>query len=132
MSFVEAAILYTRTGAIQIYYPLLINQDAAIEGVDFIASVVLTIATNSAIGIWFGSNAATVTLTGTTQGCVNGLGNSVFGQFAYCNTPEFFRSCTSGHSFGLTQNPTSRHCGQGNWTNMSCDQRLQNSGHGSE
>jgi hypothetical protein len=100
-SFVEAAILDTTTGAIQIYHPLLINQDSAVEGVDFIAPVVPTIAANSVVGIWFGSNAATVTLTGTTQGCVNGLGNSVFGQFAYCNTPEFFAAAQTAISSGL-------------------------------
>lgn len=74
-SFVEAAILDPATGVIQIYNPLVINQDAAVEGVDFIAPVVPTLPANAVVGIWFGSNAATITLTGTTEGCVNGLGN---------------------------------------------------------
>lgn len=89
-TFVEAAILDPATGAIQIYHPLVINQDSNVAGVDFITPVVPTLPANAVVGIWFGSNALTVNLLGTTQGCVNGLGGSVFGQFAYCNGPEFF------------------------------------------
>ena len=46
----------------------------------YVPPVVPTLPDNAVVGIWFGSNAASVTLTGNTGGCVNGLGNSIFGQ----------------------------------------------------
>jgi len=53
-SFVEATILDTATGAVQVYNPLIINQDNAIPGVDFITPVVPNITATSVVGIWFG------------------------------------------------------------------------------
>ncbi|MCH0556913.1 hypothetical protein [Streptomyces sp. MUM 16J] len=50
------------------------------------------------MGIWFGFNSANLTLRASghrslRQGkCVNGVPGSVFGQFAYCNAPAFFRA----------------------------------------
>jgi hypothetical protein len=104
-SFVEAAILDTDTGAMQIYNPLVINQDQDVEGQDFIAPVVPTLPANNVVGIWFGSNANTITLTGSTNGCVNGLPGSVFGQFAYCNTPAFFTAAQTAIAAGLLNVP---------------------------
>ena len=72
---------------------------------DFIAPVVPTLPTNNVVGIWFGSNANTIQLVGTTQGCVNGLGGSVFGQFAYCNTPAFFTAAEAAVAAGLLKIP---------------------------
>ncbi|KAF4633926.1 hypothetical protein G7Y89_g4186 [Cudoniella acicularis] len=103
--FVDAAILDPATGDIQIYNPLVINQDQAVKGKDFIAPVVPTLPENAVVGIWFGSNAVTLTLTGDTVTCVNGDGNSVFGQFAYCNTPAFFEAATKVVSAGLLKVP---------------------------
>jgi hypothetical protein len=74
-------------------------------GKGFIAPVVPTLPANAVVGIWFGSNAQTVTLTGTTQGCVNGLGGSIFGQFAYCNAPAFFAAAQTAIAAGLLTVP---------------------------
>jgi hypothetical protein len=104
-SFVEAAIIDTDTGAITIYNPLIINQDNVVVGVDFITPVVPTLPANNVVGIWFGSNANTITLAGSTNGCVNGLGGSVFGQFAYCNTPAFFAAAQTAIAAGLLTVP---------------------------
>ncbi len=104
--FVEAAILDPATGDISIYNPLVINQDQNRAGVDFIRPVVPTLPDNAVVGIWFGSNAMTLTLTGSTDTCVNGDGNSVFGQFAYCNTPAFFTAAEAAVSAGLLNVPT--------------------------
>lgn len=104
-TFVEAAILDPATGAIQIYHPLVINQDNNKVGVDFIAPITPTLPANAVVGIWFGSNAQTVQLVGTTQGCVNGLGNSLFGQFAYCNGPAFFTAAQAAVAAGLLTIP---------------------------
>jgi hypothetical protein len=73
--------------------------------VDFIAPVVPTLPANAVVGIWFGSNANTITLTGSTNGCVNGLGGSVFGQFAYCNGPEWFTAAQTAIAAGLLKVP---------------------------
>ncbi|KAE9364410.1 hypothetical protein N431DRAFT_355180 [Stipitochalara longipes BDJ] len=103
--FVEAAILDPATGAIQIYNPLIINQNSSRAGVDFITPVVPTLPDNAVVGIFFGSNAVTLTLTGDTATCVNGDANGVFGQFAYCNTPAFFTAAFSAVSSGLLKIP---------------------------
>ena len=103
-SFVEAAILDPATGAISIYSPLVINNGMQV-GNGFIAPVVPTLPANAVVGIWFGSNAQTVTLTGSTTGCVNGLGGSIFGQFAYCNAPAFFTAAQTAISAGLLTVP---------------------------
>ncbi|KAE9381529.1 hypothetical protein N431DRAFT_539165 [Stipitochalara longipes BDJ] len=103
-SFVEAAILDPATGAISIYNPLVINNGMQ-EGTGFITPVVPTLPANAVVGIWFGSNALTITLTGTTQGCVNGDGGSIFGQFAYCNGPEFFAAAQTAIAAGLLTVP---------------------------
>lgn len=103
-SFVEAAILDPATGAISIYNPLVINNGMQ-EGSGFITPVVPTLPANAVVGIWFGSNALTITLTGTTQGCVNGDGGSIFGQFAYCNGPEFFAAAQTAIAAGLLKVP---------------------------
>jgi hypothetical protein len=103
--FVEASILDPATGAITVYNPLVINQDQAVAGVDFITPVVPTLPANAVVGIWFGSNALTLTLAGSTNGCVNGDGNSIFGQFAYCNAPEFFTAAETAVAAGLLKIP---------------------------
>jgi hypothetical protein len=46
----------------------------------YVPPIVPTLPNNAVVGIWFGSNAVSVTLTGSTGGCVNGLGDSLFGQ----------------------------------------------------
>ncbi|KAF8866483.1 hypothetical protein BDZ45DRAFT_273833 [Acephala macrosclerotiorum] len=104
-SFVEATILDPATGALQVYNPLVINANAAVAGTDFITPVVPTLPANAVVGIWFGTNAVTLTLTGATTGCVNGLSNSIFGQFAYCNGPEFFTAAQTAVSAGLLTIP---------------------------
>lgn len=102
-SFVEAAIIDTATGAVQIYHPLVINQNMV--QADFIAPVLPTLPANSVVGLWFGSNAATVTLKGTIQTCVNGDGKSIFGQFAYCNAPAFFTAAQTAVAAGQLKVP---------------------------
>lgn len=77
--FVEAAIYNPSTNQISVYHPLVVNQ-GAVAGRDFIKPIAATVPQGATVGIWFGTNAATVTLAGNTNGCVNGLSNSVFGQ----------------------------------------------------
>jgi len=90
--FVEATVLDPATGALGVYHPLVIDQGTT----PVMAPVVPTLPAGAVVGIWFGSNGETLTLkgaTGTTlrdAKCVNGLGQSLFGQYAYCNAVPFF------------------------------------------
>ncbi|KAG6369165.1 hypothetical protein JVT61DRAFT_1393 [Boletus reticuloceps] len=84
--------------------PTMAQRQAASTGF-YIPPIVPTIPNNAVVGLWFGSNAASVTLTGSTDGCVNGLGNSVFGQFAFCNGQAWFNAAKAAVSQGLVKIP---------------------------
>ena len=92
-AFVQGAVIDPATGQISIYNPLVIDQGTQ----PAVAPVVPKLPTNGIVALWFGSNGNTLTLRGThgslRQGnCVNGANGSIFGQFAYCNAPAFFRA----------------------------------------
>jgi hypothetical protein len=88
-AFAQGAVLDPMTGKISIYNPLVINRGTQPAA----APVVPTLPANAVVALWFGSNGMTLRLRGGFGGnCVNGLGNSVFGQFSYCNAPQFFRA----------------------------------------
>ncbi|MFK0104237.1 hypothetical protein [Streptomyces sp. NPDC091217] len=96
-AFVEAAIV-TPNGKLTIYNPLVIDKGTRPAARPAKASV----PRGSTVGIWFGFNNANLTLrtSGRTNGlaqgkCVNGLPGSIFGQFAYCNAPAFFRAANA-------------------------------------
>ena len=82
------------------YHPLVVNQGSQ-PGRDFIPPVIPFVPRDAVVALWFGTNADTLTLSGATQTCVNGLGNSIFGQFAYCNAPYFFSEAFNAVSRGL-------------------------------
>jgi hypothetical protein len=90
-AFVQGAVIDRATGAISIYNPLVIDdgtQPAA-------APVVPTLPARNVVAVWFGFNGNNLTLKSNNgslqQGrCVNGVNNSIFGQFAYCNASRFF------------------------------------------
>lgn len=98
-SFVEAAIFDPAANAISIYHPLVVNQ-GDVAGKNFIAPVTPTVPAGATVGIWFGSNGLTLTLTGSGAGqCVNGFGGSIFGQFAHCNGDVFMQVSLFLHIF---------------------------------
>ncbi|KAI6017123.1 hypothetical protein EDC04DRAFT_482180 [Pisolithus marmoratus] len=115
--FVEANIFDPATGNIQIYNPLVINAGMTSTGNNtkhsssgggagfFIPPVTPTVPNGAVIALWFGSNANTLTLTGDTNTCVNGLGTSVFGQVAYCNAPAWFTAVNGAVASGLVRVP---------------------------
>ncbi|WP_063774267.1 hypothetical protein [Streptacidiphilus rugosus] len=93
-AFVEAAIV-APGGQVTLYDPLVIDQGTQAAA----APTPATVPAGSTVGIWFGFNGTNLTLTNTggtnslAQGrCVNGLRGSIFGQFADCNAPAFFRN----------------------------------------
>ncbi|MEU7057560.1 hypothetical protein [Streptomyces sp. NPDC046197] len=96
-AFVEAAIV-TPNGKLTLYNPLVIDKGTKPAAPTARPSV----PRGSTVGIWFGFNNAELTLRasgrrdGPARGqCVNGLPGSVFGQFAYCNAPAFFRAANA-------------------------------------
>jgi hypothetical protein len=90
-NFVEAAIFDPGTNSISIYHPLVVDE-GDVEGTGFITPVTPTVPDGATVGIWFGSNAVTLTLTGSGAGqCVNGFDGSIFGQFAHCNGDVFMQ-----------------------------------------
>lgn len=115
--FVEANIFDPATGNIQIYSPLVINAGMTSVGNNtkrstssggagsFITPITPTIPNGAVVALWFGSNANTLTLTGDTNTCVDGLGNSVFGQVAYCNAPAWFTAVNGAVANGLVKVP---------------------------
>jgi hypothetical protein len=106
-AFVQAAII-SPAGAVTLYDPLVIDQ-----GTKALAPpAAVTVPRGSSVGIWFGFNGTNLTLqpaarsTSLRQGnCVNGLRNSIFGQFASCNGVRFFAAATNAVRAGHLQVP---------------------------
>ncbi len=93
-AFVQAAVLDPATGQISVYNPLVIDRGKHAAA----TPVVPKLPANAVVGIWFGSNANGLRLSGARfdtlarANCVNGLGSSVFGQVAFCNATAFFHT----------------------------------------
>jgi hypothetical protein len=100
-AFVQAAIIDPATGKVSIYDPLVVDkgrQPAA-------DTTVPQLPQGAIVGIWFGYNGDQLTLKGQDNSlqdgnCVNGLNKSVFGQFAYCNAPAFFKAANQAIQSG--------------------------------
>jgi len=91
-AFVQAAVIDPATGKIAVYDPLVVDKDTQ----SAMPSVVPALPRGGVIGIWFGFNGNNLTLQGAQHSlhdgkCVNGLNGSIFGQFAFCNAPAFFK-----------------------------------------
>jgi hypothetical protein len=105
-SFVQGAVIDPATGQLSIYNPLVIDQGTK----PAIMPVVPQLPANAVVALWFGSNANTLTLQDTNgslmQGnCVNGIENSIFGQFSYCNAPAFFQAANAAIKAGMLKVP---------------------------
>ena|ERR1700761_2396636 len=90
-SFVECAI-YDNAGNLQLYAPLVVDQGDK-PGADFVPPVKPTVANGATVACWFGTNGASLTLSGATGGCTNGVDGAIFGQFATCGGENFFTVC---------------------------------------
>ena len=105
-AFVQGAVINPATGQISIYNPLVIDQGTK----PVAAPVVAQLPANGVVALWFGFNGNNLTLQDTNgslkQGrCVNGANGSIFGQFAYCNAPAFFRVANKAMQAGLLNAP---------------------------
>jgi hypothetical protein len=105
-AFVEADIINPRNGRIRVYNPLVIT-----EGTQPAAAPVRPVlARGAVVAIMFGFNGDNLLLTGTgnslRQGrCVNGAGQSLFTQVAYCNSPAFYRAASRDIARGVLNIP---------------------------
>jgi hypothetical protein len=100
-AFVEATILDPATGTLSVYRPLVINRGTTPAA----PPVVPKLAPGSVVGVWFGFQGYVLTLRGATDGCVNGLPGSPFGQFAYCGAAEFFTAANNAIRAGKLKVP---------------------------
>ena len=105
-AFVEADIINPRNGHIRVYNPLVIT-----EGTQPAAAPVRPVLPRGGVvAIMFGFNGDNLLLTGTgdslRQGkCVNGAGQSLFTQVAYCNSPAFYRAANRDIARGVLNIP---------------------------
>jgi hypothetical protein len=96
-AFVEAAIIDPQTGDVSIYHPVVVDEGTAPAA----APVPVRLPQGAVVGVWFGFNGDTLTLGGPgARSCVNGLPDSPFGQFAYCNAPAFFSAANTAIAAG--------------------------------
>jgi hypothetical protein len=120
-AFVQADIIDTATGQITSYAPLVIDQGTQ----PAVVPTAPTLPAKAVVGLWFGFNATTLTLQnnaktrghgrraainmamrgGANGNCVNGSAGSPFGQFAYCNAPNFFRAANAAIQAGTLKIP---------------------------
>jgi hypothetical protein len=107
-AFVQGAWFDPTTNNIFGYNPLVITMGTK----PGIAPTPVTLPTGATVGLWFGINGNTLTLADNNNGndlaagnCVNGLGNSIFVQFAYCNAPNFFSAAYAAVNAGTLKVP---------------------------
>ncbi|TPX30283.1 hypothetical protein SmJEL517_g06124 [Synchytrium microbalum] len=101
-TFAQAAVI-TPSFEILAYNPLVIQSGT----VPLETPVIPEIPCGSVVAIWFGSNAANVTLVDRHQGQTLHLAQCVqgFGQFAYCHAAPFFERAFYGGLWGHLQVP---------------------------
>src|SRR5437588_5801207 len=105
-AFVQGAVLDPATGKISIYNPLVVDNGRKPAA----APVVPNLPQGAVVALWFGFNGTNLTLKGTQNSlqdgkCTNGLNNSIFGQFAYCNAPAFFTAANQAIQAGKLTPP---------------------------
>jgi hypothetical protein len=106
-AFVQGVIYDPARGTFGVYNPLVIDKGAR----PAVQPTAPKLPTGAVVGVWFGFNADNLLLQGA-QGdtlaqahCVNGLGQSLFTQFAYCNARAFFAAVNQGIASGKVKIP---------------------------
>lgn len=97
-AFVQSVIYDRSAGTFSVYNPLIVDKGTK----PAIAPTVPKLSAGDIVGIWFGFNADNLLLQGAQKTtladshCVNGLNQSLFTQFAYCNAVAFFGAVNQG------------------------------------
>ncbi len=106
-AFVQGVIYDPTMGTFSVYNPLIIDEGTQPAVVPSEPSL----PKGAIVGIWFGFNANNLLLQGAQRNtlaqanCVNGLGQSLFTQFAYCNATAFFAAVNRGVAAGTVHIP---------------------------
>jgi hypothetical protein len=105
-AFVQATIIDPATGAVSVYDPLVVDRGKR----PAVTPTALRLPAGAIVGLWFGFNGDNLVLRGSQNslsigGCVNGLGKSIFGQFAHCNGAGFFTAATDAMRAGRLKVP---------------------------
>ena len=105
-AFVQGSIFDFVTDQMFVYNPLVIDQGTQ----PAINPVVPQIPKNAVVALWFGFNGDNLTLQSSDNSlqedqCVNGITNSIFTQFAYCNAPLFFGEVNQAIDLGMLTPP---------------------------
>ena len=105
-AFVQGVIFDAATNNISVYNPLVVDQGSQ----PAVAPDRPTLPQGAVVALWFGFNGADLKLQDAhgsiLQGqCVNGLGSSLFGQYAYCNAPTFFTATNKAIQQGALTPP---------------------------
>jgi hypothetical protein len=106
-AFVQATILNPRTGQLSVYEPLVITQGTTPAA----TPVVPKLPRGAVVNIMVGFNGNNLQLIGAQPGalaqakCVNGLGDSLFGQVSYCNSAAFYAAARIDQTFGRLRIP---------------------------
>ncbi|HEX6526957.1 MAG TPA: hypothetical protein VF070_44120 [Streptosporangiaceae bacterium] len=106
-AFVQATILDPRTGQLSVYEPLVITQGTT----PAVAPVVPKLPRGAVVNIMVGFNGNILQLVGAQPGalaqakCVNGVGDSMFGQVSYCNSVAFYAVARIDQTFGRLRIP---------------------------
>jgi hypothetical protein len=96
-AFVQAMVYDPATGALSVYDPLVVDAGRRPAA----PPITPAIPADAVVGLWFGFNGNNLTLRYADGGlkadhCVNGLGNSVFAQYAYCDATAFYAAVKAG------------------------------------
>jgi hypothetical protein len=114
-AFVQATILDPATGRLWVYEPLVITAGTR----PAVAPVRPRLPRDAVVNLMFGFNGGNLQLAGTRPGtlagpnggtlpgakCVNGLGDSLFGQVAYCNSVPFYAAADQAIAAGKLRIP---------------------------
>ena len=114
-AFVQATILDPATGRLWVYEPLVITAGTS----PAVAPVRPRLPKGAVVNLMFGFNGNNLQLAGTRPGtlagtnggtlagakCVNGLGDSLFGQVAYCNSVPFYAAADRAIKAGRLRIP---------------------------
>jgi len=105
-AFVQATVIDPASGALSVYNPVVVDE----RSFPAARPVVPRLPAGAVVGIWFGFNGDNLALRDsngslTSGQCVNGLRGSIFGQFAYCDAPAFFKAANAAIAAGTVKVP---------------------------
>jgi hypothetical protein len=108
-AFVQATILDPATGRLSVYEPLVVTQGSA----PAVAPVRPHLPRHAVVNVMVGFNGDNLRLAGAVPrtlaraDCVNGLGDSLFGQVSYCNSAAFYAAADRDLAEGRLRIPAS-------------------------